>query len=172
MPTSTTLSLYNASIPVFVRGLNQLSYVLDKGDSHARSAGTGVERLYDAKLAPDMLSLAGQVQAATDIARAATARICSGMQPSPMSATKTYADLKSRIAKTLTYLEQVDRAAVDDAGEQSIAVTLPDRTLNYTALRYVQEFAVPNFYFHLIAAYCLLRSNAVPLQKLDLIGAN
>ena len=42
--------------------------------------------------------------------------------------------------------------------------------MNFSGLQYLQGFASPNFYFHLTAAYAILRHNGVPLGKKDFFG--
>ena len=65
-----SISMYRASIPVFIRALGNLSAILKNGEAHEGSAS-----FIDARLAPDMLTLAGQVQRASDAAKAGAARL-------------------------------------------------------------------------------------------------
>src|SRR6187402_3184016 len=110
-PPAMTISAYDASVPVFVRGFRVLTELLDKAEAQADGA-----RLIEARLAPDMLTLAGQVQRASDTAKFAIARIGDVQPPSFEDNETTFADLRKRIDSTVAWLESVD-CAVIEAGE-------------------------------------------------------
>ncbi|MDM0023355.1 DUF1993 domain-containing protein [Variovorax saccharolyticus] len=164
------LSFYDISVPVFVRGLGQLSHVLDKGLAHAQDAGIDPADLVNARLAPDMFTLAGQVQSASDASKLGTARIAGITAPSFPDTETTYAELQARVAKTIEFLNGVDRAGIDGAEAREVVMKVRGNELKFTAERYLLQFALPNFYFHLTTAYDVLRHSGVPLSKLDYLG--
>lgn len=164
------LSFYDISVPVFVRGLGQLSHVLDKGLAHAQAAGLDPAELVDARLAPDMFTLAGQVQSASDASKLGTARIAGLTAPSFPDDETTYAELQARVAKTLDFLRGVDRAQIDGAEAREVVMKVRGNELKFTAERYLLQFALPNFFFHVTTAYDVLRHRGVPLSKLDYLG--
>lgn len=164
------LSFYDISVPVFVRGLGQLSHVLDKGLAHAQAAGIDPVELVNARLAPDMFTLAGQVQSASDASKLGTARIAGITAPSFPDTETTYAELQARVAKTIEFLNTVDRALVDGAEAREVVMKVRGNELKFTAERYLLQFAIPNFYFHVTTAYDVLRHSGVPLSKLDYLG--
>lgn len=164
------LSFYDITVPVFVRGLGQLSHVLDKGLAHAQAAGIDSVELVNARLAPDMFTLAGQVQSASDASKLGTARIAGITAPSFPDTESTYAELQARVAKTIEFLNGVDRASVDGAEAREVVMKVRGNELKFTAERYLLQFALPNFFFHVTTAYDVLRHRGVPLSKLDYLG--
>src|SRR4029077_15236509 len=98
------ISMYQASVPMFIRRLNNLAAVLDKGAAHAEAKKIDPSVLVNARLYPDMLPLARQVQIASDGAKGAAARLA-GLEPPKYEDTETtFSDLKGRIQKTIAYL--------------------------------------------------------------------
>lgn len=164
------LSLYDISVPVFTRGLGQLAYILDKGLAHAQAAGTDPLELVNARLAPDMFTLAGQIQSASDAAKFGVARIAGVTAPSFPDTEATYAELQARVTKTVDYLQTVDRALIDGAEEREVTMKVRGNELKFTAQRYLLQFSLPNFFFHVTTAYDVLRHSGVPLGKLDYLG--
>jgi hypothetical protein len=165
------LSFYDISVPVFVRGLGQLSHVLDKGLAHAQASGTDPAALFEARLAPDMFTLAGQVQSASDAAKLGTARIAGITAPSFPDTEASYPELQARVARTIEFLHGVDRAQVDGAEAREIVMKVRGNELKFTAERYLLQFALPNFFFHVTTAYGVLRHSGVPVGKLDYLGS-
>src|SRR5436190_15933284 len=96
------LSMYQASIPVLLRGFRNLSAVLRKGEAHPGSAN-----FVEARLAPDMMTLAGQIQRASDTSKGCAARLAGIAAPSFPDEEKTFADLQARIDKTVAFLQSV-----------------------------------------------------------------
>lgn len=164
------ISLYDISVPVFLRGLGQLSHILDKGLAHAQAAGIDPTVLVNARLAPDMLTLAGQIQGASDASKLGTARLAGVTAPSFPDTETTYEELQARITKTVDYLQSVDRALIDGQEERPVAMKARGNELQFTAQRYLLQFALPNFFFHVTTAYDVLRHSGVPIGKLDYLG--
>jgi hypothetical protein len=77
-----SLSMYQASIPVFIRVLGNLSEILDKAAAYAAAKKIDPAVLINARLAPDMLALARQVQIATDGVKGCAARLAGIAIPS------------------------------------------------------------------------------------------
>lgn len=166
-----TLSLFDITVPVFIRGFRNLSANLEKARAHAEAEGIPVEDIIGARLFPDMLPLSGQVQRASDTAKFVPARV-GGLEAPAMPDTETsFADLVARIDATVVYLKTVPADAFD--GRAATEVALPaggGRTINFTARDYVLNFAVPNFYFHLSIAHGIMRHKGVAIGKLDFLG--
>jgi len=164
------LSFYDISVPVFLRGLGQLSHLLDKGLAHAQGSGIDPTVLVNARLAPDMFTLAGQIQSASDASKLGTARIAGLTAPSFPDTETTYAELQARVAKTVDYLQSVDRALIDGFEDRPVTMKARGNELSFTAQRYLLQFALPNFFFHVTTAYDVLRHSGVPLGKMDYLG--
>jgi hypothetical protein len=159
--------MYRASIPVFIRALNNLSAILKKGEAHEGSASFA-----DARLAPDMLTLAGQVQRASDAAKAGIARLGGIDNPSFPDTEKTFAELQARIKKTVDFLQSVKPEKIDGSEQKKIEFKAGSRELKFTGVDYLLGFVLPNFYFHVTAAYAILRHKGVPLGKMDYLGGS
>jgi hypothetical protein len=164
------LTLYDITVPVFVRGLGTLAAILETGRSFAEAEGIDPARLLEARLAPDMLTLVGQVQRASDTAKFAMVRI-GGVENLRFADEETsFAELQDRLARSRAFLEAVPRAAIDDAAGTTVSATIGRTPVTIGAEEYVLKFALPNFFFHLTTAYDLLRQAGVPLGKNDFIG--
>ena len=161
------ISMFDASIPVFIRSLTVLSDLLDKGERHAGLAGVD---LVAARLAPDMLTLAGQVQRASDSAKFGAARLTGTEAPSFADDETTFDALRERCAKTISYLRGFTPDAFADSETRSVTFggAASKRTLPGQA--YLLSFALPNFFFHVTTAYDILRHEGVPIGKLDYLG--
>lgn len=159
-----SISTYDASAPVFVRGFRVLSDLLAKAEAH------GGDALVDARLAPDMLNLAGQVQRASDTAKFAVARLGDVQPPSFEDNETTIADLRKRIDATVAWIESVDRAALEAGATRQISRKFKDAERQFNGVSYVLTFAIPNFFFHVTTAYAILRHNGVGVGKLDYLG--
>ena len=164
------MSMYNASIPVCVRSLNNLSSILDKGLAHAEAKKIDPAVLVNARLYPDMFPLSRQVQIATDMSKGCAARLAGAEPPKYDDNEATFAELKGRIARTIEFLEGFRPDQIDGSEERTITLQLPTHTLSFTGWDYVQYFVLPNVYFHVTTAYDILRHNGVELGKVDYLG--
>ncbi len=163
------ITLYDVTVPVFLRGFGRLSAILDKGRTAAEAAGTDPAALLTARLAPDMLPLTGQIQRASDTAKFAMVRVGGVENEAFTDDEASFADLDGRIARTVAFLERVPRAAIDDRAEAMIEVRI-GRPLTLAASDYMLGFALPNFFFHVTTAYDILRHEGIGLGKGDYIG--
>jgi hypothetical protein len=163
-------SLYDLTIPVFIRNLETLDKILTKGEAFAAEKGIDPADLLTARLYDDMAPLVSQIQRVSDSAKGTAVRL-GGVENVVMADEESsFADLHARIAKTIAFLRTVSRDAID--GKEDVPVTLktPSRSFDFTGLDFVQTFVLPNFYFHMTTAYGLLRMKGVPLGKMDYLG--
>ena len=158
--------IYEASAPVFVRALTNLSAIIDK----AVAQGFDETELMQARLAEDMRPFPAQIQLASDAAKGAVARL-SGTENPPMADTEaSLAELKTRIAATIAFIQSVDPAAFDEAEDREIVLKVPSGEMQFNGAGYLTGFALPNFFFHVTTAYDLLRHKGVQIGKLDYLG--
>lgn len=150
--------------------LTNLDNVLKKAeaDCEARKIDPGV--FINGRLAPDMLPLVRQVQIATDHAKGAASRLAGQESPKWADDEKTFADLHARVVKTIDHLKTFKPAQFDAAETRSIELKFPNGAMTFTGKDYLLNFAVPNFYFHYVTAYAILRHNGVQIGKGDFIG--
>ncbi len=165
-----TLSIYDVSIPALVRGLQVLTAYMDKAAAHAAEAGLDPTSLVGARLAPDMLPLSGQIQRASDTAKAAVPRLTGLAAPSFPDTETTFDDLKARLANTIAFLESVPQDAFATSAERSIELKFGPHSTTLTGSGFVTKFLLPNFYFHVATAHAILRSQGVNVGKLDYLG--
>jgi hypothetical protein len=165
-----TLSMYDASVPVFVRQLNAMSAFLTLGESSAKSRAIDPEVLINARLAPDMHPLSRQIQIASDSAKGGAARLAGLEAPSMPDVERTFEELQERIAKTVDFLQSVPREAVDGSEARVITLKIGGQEMQFSGQAFLLQFVTPNFYFHAAAAYAILRHNGVPVGKRDFLA--
>lgn len=166
-----TISMYQASIPVLINRLNALSQVLAKAEENAAARKIDPNVFLSARLAPDMLTLTQQVQIASDNAKGIASRLAGREIPSYEDNETSFAELQERIAKTVRYLESFAPADIDGSEERPVEMRLRGGPVKFTGQQYLLNFGLANFYFHVVAAYAILRHNGVPLGKADFIGS-
>lgn len=167
-----SLSMYQASVPVFVRALSNLKHVLQKGEAHASERGIAPEVLLQSRLFPDMFPLLRQVQIATDMCKNGIARLA-GVDAVPFpDEEKTFAELVARIDRAIEVVQSFDAAKID--GSETRPVSFMTRTngeMKFDGQGYLLGFVLPNLYFHSSITYALLREAGVQLGKTDFLGA-
>jgi len=166
-----TISMYKASVPVFVKGLTNLKAILEKAAAHAQAKKIDDTVFASARLFPDMLPLTGQIQIATDFARGTTARLAGTEMPKWEDNEKTLAELIARVERTLEYVKPFTAAQLDGTEGKEITRPIRGQPKTFTGLNYLLQFALPNFYFHSTTAYAILRHNGVEIGKPDFLGS-
>jgi uncharacterized protein len=159
-----TITLYEISVPIFIRGLSTLSHILTEAEKYAKDKDIPTSEFVEARLYPDMLPLSFQVQTASDISKSAVARVA-GTEPVSMKDNETtIEELQDRIARTIVILKSVKQEDFEGREDEEIVVK-DDR--KFTGRTYFQHHSLPNFLFHVTMAYGILRSKGVPLGKRD-----
>jgi uncharacterized protein len=157
---------------IFVREpiqmLKAIGNWLDKSEAYATEKKFNAEDLLAARLAPDQYALTRQIQSACDSAKSNAARLSGSELPSHPDTEKTVAELRARLEKTIAFLETVTPAAFDGADERKVTQSwMGDK--HVVGADYARQFAVPNFHFHVVTSYAILRHNGVPLGKMDFV---
>ena len=165
-----SFTLYDVAVPPLARMLGNLGHCLEKGAAHAQEKGEDFKTYLESRLAPDMFPLIKQVQVACDMAKGAGARLAGVEIPKYDDNETSLAELKDRIARTVAFLKGLDRKAFDGAEGREIVLKFPQREFRFNGSDYLTGFVLPNVYFHITAAYAILRSKGVPLGKRDYIG--
>ncbi|MDR3514355.1 MAG: DUF1993 domain-containing protein [Azospirillaceae bacterium] len=162
------ISTQSLAIDTFVPMLRTLSGLLDKAAQYAETKPFDAAVLISARLAPDMLPLVKQIQIACDHAKNGTARLIGQEPPRFEDNEQTLDALKARIEKTIGYLQGISAEAFTGADVRDIVMALPrGMTLKMKGDQYIRDWALPNFYFHIITAYDILRHNGVEIGKRD-----
>jgi hypothetical protein len=164
------VSMYSLSIPPLRRSLTNLSVILDKAVAYAQERKIDPAALLDTRLYPDMLTFTRQIQLASDFAKSTAARLAGEAPPKFDDVEVGFEQLKERIARTIAYLDTFKPGQFDGSEERAIELKTATRTLRFSGLEFLAQYAVPNFYFHVTTAYDILRHNGVPLGKRDFLG--
>jgi uncharacterized protein len=164
------ISMHAMSHDVFKKALSQLLHIMEKGVANAKARNFDASVLVNARLAPDMLSFVKQIQLTSDFAKNSMARLA-GVDPPKFEDSETTMDeLVARVKKTLDYIGTVSAAALEGSETRDIKIPLRDRTLEMKGLPFLQNWAIPNFFFHYVTAYNVLRHNGVDIGKRDFLG--
>ena len=166
-----TPTLFRATIPVFIRGLTITSDLLGKGAAYAVAHGLDPASLVEARLAPDMANLAGQIQRASDTAKMSAVRLSGATAPSFPDDETSIEALQARCGKTVAFLQSLSPGAFEGTETLDVPMFSGERQRVFKGEAYVHTFALPNFFFHVTTAYALLRQAGVPIGKLDYLGA-
>jgi len=166
-----TISMYQASVPVFLRMLNNLANILEKAAVHAEARKIDPSVLLSSRLFPDMFALVRQVQSVSDTAKGCGARLAGVDVPKYEDTETTFSELVERLRKTAAFLETLKPDQIDGSEDRTVTLQMRTGPMNFKGLPYLLHFALPNFYFHLTTAYNVLRHNGVEVGKLDYLGA-
>ena len=156
--------LYTASVPVFRRYLGRLAEWVARAEVHE---GGG---LLTARLTPDMLPFERQAAIAAHFTLRAAYPLAGLPVPPFGDAPATWAGLRERLARVVALLDALTPPQFDGAAERIITSDAGEATLQLDGATFLHQFALPNFVFHLAAAYAILRQQGVPLGKADFDG--
>jgi len=164
------MSIYEASVPQLKKMLNNLEHWIDAAQGHAKKRGFDENTLANARLAPDQFAFARQVQTACDNAKFIVSRLAAKTPPSHPDTEQTLDELKQRVRTVVAYLDGFSAKDLEGADKRPIELPFLEGKVIY-GRDYLNEFGLPNFYFHMVTAYAILRHNGVDLGKRDFIGA-
>ena len=164
------LSMYQASIPVFIHTLESMSRILDKGAASAEARKIDPSVLINARLAPDMLPLAKQVQIATDGTKGCAARLAGIEVPSYPDTETTFPELKERLAKTVAFLKTIKPEQIDGSEDRKVTLKIGGSDMVFGGQQYLLSFVLPNLFFHAAILHAIMRHNGVAIGKRDFLG--
>ncbi|MEI8394840.1 MAG: DUF1993 domain-containing protein [Rhodospirillaceae bacterium] len=165
-----TISMYQASVPMFLKMLTNLSGILDKAAVYAEAKKIDPAVLLSTRLFPDMFPLVRQVQIAADFAKGTGARLAGVDVPSFPDTEDSFAELQERLAKTHAFLTSLKPEQIDGSEERPITIKGHGMEFNFNGQDYLTTFAIPNFYFHATVAYSILRACGLDIGKKDFAG--
>jgi len=164
------ITMYQASVPLFVRGLTNTQGILAKAEAHAQAHKIEPQVLLGARLFPTMFPFTRQIQIAADFAKGTSARLAGIDVPKYEDTETSFAELSARLDQTLQFITQIKAALIDGSESRPIEITAGGNVLKFNGLDYLLNFSLPNFNFHLTTAYGILRHSGVELVKRDYIG--
>ena len=174
------MTLTDLLVPTYRNMLRMLLGLLDKAEAQLGSGKA--EALLSARLAPDMWPLATQLRFAAVQAQEGPHRLLG--QPIPQSVEDaqnegrnagenpgTLIEARARIGEALAFLDGLPADALDRApGEEGMALTLPmGLTFDLTRAQFARDWALSQFYFHVMSAYAILRKEGVDIGKRDYV---
>jgi hypothetical protein len=162
--------MHTASVPVFVRMLNNLLTWLDKAQAHAEARKFDTANYLGLRLAPDMLPFTRQIQIASDAAKGCVARLAGVDVPKWDDNEASLDDLRARVRKTMDYVQSIPADKIDGSEAREIVLQMRAGEIRFNGENYLRHYALPNFYFHLTTAYALLRHAGVEIGKTDFLG--
>lgn len=165
-----TISMYNASIPAFIKMLNNLNAILDKASAWAQTKKIDETYLMTARIAPDMLPFTKQIQIATDNVKGCAARLAGVDIPKYEDNETNFAELKARIIKTIAFLETFTPEQINGSEEKHIELKFGPNSFSFKGLDYLLNFVNANMYFHITMAYAVLRHHGLEIGKKDFLG--
>lgn len=163
------LTMFDASITPLKRTLNNLAYILKKGEEYADAEKIEHAVLLNARLFPDMYPIIRQVQIATDMSKGAAARLAGLAVPNYEDDETTFADLQARIVKTLAFIDTVKPEQLVGSETRDVTITVRKVDLHFTGQDYLLKWVMPNVYFHVTTTYNILRHNGCALGKPDFL---
>jgi uncharacterized protein len=165
-----SISMYQAFIPPAIRALNNLSAILEKIATHAEVRKIDPSVFVSARLFPDMLPLAKQIQIASDTVKGGAARLSGQEAPKYEDNEASFPELQARIQKTIDYLQSFKPEQIDGSEDKDVTLAMRSGDLHFKGLAYLTTYVLPNLYFHVTTAYAIARSNGVELGKRDFLG--
>jgi len=163
------ITMYYASVPVFLQHLGGLKGVIEKAEAHATAKKIDAAVLLNWRLSPDMFQFARQVRQATEHAFGA-GRAAGVEVPKLPDIDTSFDEMKGRVDKTIAFLKTLKPEQLDGKENSEITVTVGGQPRPFKAQNYLYHFAMPNFYFHLTTAYNVMRSVGVEIGKRDFMG--
>lgn len=165
------MSFHDATVPAFLQILGSLQGILSKAEAHCKAKNIAPEVLLSARLYPDMLPFAKQIQLVSDFAAKSCARLTHSEVPTTPDTEKTFEELKARLAKSADYVKAFKPAQFDGADARDVTFPAgPDKSMTVKGQQFLSHFALPNFYFHAATAHDILRHNGVEIGKRDFLG--
>ena len=161
--------IYTYTVPLFIKLMDALKNILTTAEEFAKEKGISEESYLSMALAPDMFPLKKQVQVASDQAKGAISRLTGKENPKMEDTEATFAELRARLDKTIAFVNSASES--DFAGSEERKISLPPHPGKYmTGLEYALEYAMPNFLFHVVTAYDIVRHSGAAIGKKDFIN--
>jgi hypothetical protein len=168
--TTTSLSMYEASVPVFGRYLQQLSAMLDLAQAHARKQGLDPNTLLQARLSPTMYPFSTQVEIAVGFVVRACAPLAGLPKPEDAPPVEGFDGLRARIARVMAFLDAIDPQQMAASESREFTSQAGLEPVSLPGQVFLLQYALPNFFFHVTTAYAILRHLGVGLGKSNYDG--
>ena len=181
-----TLSAYDLSAGLFVRGLTNLNVQLTKAEDHVAAGGIGEAALLDATLAGESsvrgiasdtptdlhrYTLAAHVHWAAEGARLAIARLQGAPSVPAANNATSFADLHQHLDATIAYLREIPSGDLEAGLDRTIVIEHRRGAMRASGRQFLVAFAIPHFFYHVTTAYGIMRTQGVQLTMGDFLGS-
>jgi len=178
------ISLYDLSVPTFLQTVRAVAGCLQRAEEHCAETGADPDDLVHARLAADMAPFHFQIECVSNHSVWGLQAVKTGVFTSPaLVGAIPFAGLRARVDEAVTALEALTPAEVNGWGGRTLDIALHQqvdeddrssawapRQFTFTPETFLLSYSLPNFYFHAVTAYDILRSRGVPLGKRDYQG--
>lgn len=166
-----TLSLYDLCVPTFLQTVRAIGCVLEKAGAFCAASGVDPDRFVAARLRDDMAPFHFQIECVAHHSVWALEAVRTGVfAPPALVGAQPFPGLRAMIGEAEAALAAFEPAAVNAWSGKALDLEVGPRSLAFTAETFVLSFALPNFYFHAVTAYDILRMQGVPIGKRDYEG--
>jgi hypothetical protein len=164
-------SLYDLSVPTFLQTVKAVRSFLDLAARHCAETHVNPDDLVHERLIRDMAPFHFQIEAAWHHSVWGLEAAKTGVfAPPALVGPVPFADLKGMMGKAEAALEAFTPDEVNSWAGRELDLQIGPRRLAFTSESLILSFSLPNFYFHVVTAYDILRARGVPLGKRDYEG--
>lgn len=162
-------NIYEFSVEMMIKSTNSMILILQKVESLKIEKDLSDVEILQSRLAPDMLPFVKQVQIVSDNLKGHVSKLAGTDAPIMEDTETTLAQLIQRLKNTVEFAQNVNASTLEQADERKIIMPrFSDKTVKPN--NFLRDFGIPNFYFHLVMAYGILRNIGFDLGKGDYIG--
>lgn len=166
-----SISLYDISVPSFLQTVNALADVLDRARVHCAETDRDPDDFVEDRLIDDMAPFHFQIEAAWHHAVWGIEATRTGaFTPPALVGPVPFGNLQGMVEKAKRALEAFEPDEVNDWAGRLLDLQIGPRKLAFTSETLILSFSMPNFYFHVVTAYDILRMRGVPIGKRDYEG--
>lgn len=178
-------TLYDLSVPTFLQTVRAMGGFLDCAARHCAETGTDPDDFVEARLVEDMAPFHFQIEAVKNHAVWGLEAAKTGVfAPPPLAGAVPFADLRAMIGEAATALEALSPGEVNSWSGKNLDIVIfqpldldhattsgwGPQTLALTPETFLLSYSLPNFYFHTVTAYSILRTRGVPIGKYHFQG--
>jgi len=175
-----SISLYDLSVPTFLQTVRAVGVVLDRSIRHCAETGIDLQALVEARLIADMAPFHFQIEALTHHAVWGMEAVKTGVfAPPPLIGAMPFADLRAMVGQAAVALEALTPDEVNSWSGRALDIDIyrpvdeqnattsswAPRRLSFTPETFLLSYSLPNFHFHAVTAYDILRARGMPIGK-------
>ena len=164
------VSLFDGTVARFEQTLSATLGFLEKGRTHCKENGVDLDNIVETSLHPDMRPFRFQVISTVHHSAGALVGVKKGEFSPPETADQNYEVLQGMVEGALKEIQGIDRGELEARGGADLTFRMGKNRIPFTVEDFLLSFSIPNFYFHATTTYDILRSQGVPVGKMDFLG--